>query len=98
MPSPLVSASSSSATIPTLTASRRARALARVSAIRIRAVTIIRDTFPGSASPIPVKVPRSVVTSARQMAICPFSLLGACRSWVLISFSPCWWAWSSSPA
>ena len=84
--------------MPTLTASRRARALARVSAMRIRALTIIRLTLPGSASPMPVKVPLSVVTSARQMATCPLSLDGTWTSCVLIAFSPCWWARSSSPA
>src|ERR1043166_1142583 len=45
--------SSSRETTPTLTASRRARALARVSATRIRCGRRKLSTLPGSASPRP---------------------------------------------
>ena len=75
------------AIMATFTASRRARALARVSARRMSAFTIIRLTLLGSASPMPVKLPFSVATSARQMATLPFWAEGTCTNSVLIERS-----------
>src|ERR1041384_3105134 len=72
----LPASNSSEETTPQLTASRRARALARVSATRIRCGTRKASTLPGSASPRPSKWPRSVSTAALTMASRPFSSLG----------------------
>src|ERR1051325_4437934 len=72
----LTSSNSSEETTPQLTASRRARALARVSDTRIRCGTRKASTLPGSASPRPSKWPRSVSTAALTMASRPFSSLG----------------------
>ena len=84
------SPSSSKAVIATLIASPRARAFARVSASLISADAIARVVFSGSASPRPVNVPRSVTTSAWQMATNPFCTPGACTNWVLIWRRPAW--------
>src|SRR5215217_400414 len=75
------SESSSRAVAPTFTASRRARALARVSAIRIRCGTMLRPTLCGLASPMPEKrLSSSISAVALTMATLPLESSGTWMS------------------
>src|SRR5215212_4096336 len=93
------SESSSRAVAPTFTASRKARAFARVSAIRIRCGTMLRPTFSGLASPIPEKRrPSSISAVALTIATLPFASSGTWTSSVSMPLRPRLCASSSNPA
>src|SRR5918998_988317 len=79
-------------------ASLRARALALVSAIRIRCGAIVRFTFCGEASPMPANLPSSVRITAFTIATSPFSFAGTCKSSVSMLLSPRLCASSRRPA
>ena len=72
-----------------LQASLSARATARPSAILTICGAILPFTFFGVASPIPEKVPLSVVTLALMIAIQLLPSAGVCTSSVCTSFNPC---------
>src|ERR687894_218987 len=93
------SESSSRAVAPTFTASRRARAFALVSAIRIRCGTMLRPTFSGEASPIPEKRrPSSISAVALTIATLPLESSGTWTSSVSMPLRPRPCASSSNPA
>jgi hypothetical protein len=81
-----------------LIASLRARAFARVSAIRITCGAIVRLTFSGEASPIPVNLPSSVRTTALTIATSPFAASGTCNRSVSMLLRPRLCASSNRPA
>src|SRR5215217_6731188 len=93
------SESSSRAVAPTFTASRRARAFALVSAIRIRCGAMLRPTLSGLASPIPEKRRSSSISAvAFTMATFPFDSSGIWIRSVSMPFNPRLWASSKRPA